>query len=309
MADVTSATPQRPLPWENAVVSSSETTQLPVFGARCADLVVRESMDVVSHCEPDRVSKPAGRVLSPSQVRTFLTCSAKWWFKYGVGLPESKTSSLALGLAVHKTIEVNFREKLETHEDLETGGMVAVFRDFWMEQMADTQFREDEHPQALRKTGEELVAKYMDEAAPSIEPAAVELDVAGEIGGVPVRGRIDLLDVEGRIVDLKTAARKPSGIPSDYAFQLATYSQITPGASGHARLDTLVKTKTVQLIRDSYRIGEADLHATQVLYPLAQSGMQSGLYFPNRQSLLCSRRNCAFWKHCEGDFGGAVKES
>ncbi len=152
MADVTSATPQRPLPWENAVVSSSETTQLPVFGAQRADLVVRESMDVVSHCEPDRVSKPAGRVLSPSQVRTFLTCSAKWWFKYGVGLPESKTSSLALGLAVHKTIEVNFREKLETHEDLETGGMVAVFRDFWMEQMADTQFREDEHPQALRKT-------------------------------------------------------------------------------------------------------------------------------------------------------------
>ena len=95
-----------------------------------------------------------------------------------------------------------------------------------------------------------------------------------------MRGRIDLLDVEGRIVDLKTAARKPSGIPSDYAFQLATYSQITPGASGHARLDTLVKTKTVQLIRESYRIGEADLHATQVLYPLAQSGMQSGLYFP-----------------------------
>ena len=71
MADVTNATPQMPLPWENAVVSSSGTTQLPVFGAQCADLVVRESMDVVSRRAPDRVSKPAGRVLSPPRCAPF----------------------------------------------------------------------------------------------------------------------------------------------------------------------------------------------------------------------------------------------
>jgi RecB family exonuclease len=170
--------------------------------------------------------------LSPSQVRLFLACSAKWWFKYGLGLPEPKTSSLALGLAVHRTLEMNFREKLETREDLETGGMVAVFRDVWREESIGTKFREDENPHVLRKIGEELVAKYMDEAAPSIDPAAVELDVSGEIGGVRVRGRIDLMDTEGRIVDVKTAARRPSGISPDYAFQLATYRTLTPGASG-----------------------------------------------------------------------------
>ncbi len=63
---------------------------------------------------------PIAPVLSPSQVRTFLDCQARWWFKYGLGLPESKTSSLALGLAIHRALEVNFREKLETHEDLDT---------------------------------------------------------------------------------------------------------------------------------------------------------------------------------------------
>jgi hypothetical protein len=57
-------------------------------------------------------------VLSPSQVRTFLDCQARWWFKYGLMLPETKSSSLALGLAVHRALELNFREKLETHEDL-----------------------------------------------------------------------------------------------------------------------------------------------------------------------------------------------
>src|ERR1039458_10664029 len=48
---------------------------------------------------------------------------------------------------------------------------------------------------------ERLVAKYMDEVAPTVEPAAVELDVQGEISGVAVRGRVDVLDVEGRLID------------------------------------------------------------------------------------------------------------
>jgi len=56
-------------------------------------------------------------VLSPSQVRCFFDCQARWWFKYGLQLPERKNSSLALGLAVHQALEVNFREKIETRED------------------------------------------------------------------------------------------------------------------------------------------------------------------------------------------------
>ena len=151
-----------------------------------------------------------GKVLSPTQVRTFLNCSARWWFKYGLKLPETKNSSLALGSAVHRTLEVNFREKIATREDLETLGVVALFRSEWQDQVAETAFRDDEDPGAIGKVGEQLIAKYMDEAAPWIQPAAAEVDVTGEIGGVAVRGKVDLLDEEGRIVDVKTSARKPS---------------------------------------------------------------------------------------------------
>src|ERR1035441_1747888 len=44
-------------------------------------------------------------VLSPSQVRCFFDCQARWWFKYGLQLPERKNSSLALGLAVHQALD------------------------------------------------------------------------------------------------------------------------------------------------------------------------------------------------------------
>jgi hypothetical protein len=147
----------------------------------------------------------------------------------------------------------------------------------------------------------------MDEAAPEIQPAAVELDVTGEIGGVAVRGRVDLIDEEGCMVDVKTAARKPSGIAPDYAFQLATYRQITPGVSGEARLDMLGKTKTVRLVRQAYTVGAQDIRAVEVMYPLVRDGIAVGLYFPNRQSFSCSRHNCACWQHCEREFGGTVE--
>jgi hypothetical protein len=47
---------------------------------------------------------------------------------------------------------------------------------------------------------------------------------------------------------------------------------------------------------------------TQNLYPMVQEGMRNGLYFPNRQTFLCSRRHCAFWQKCEREFGGSVQD-
>src|SRR6266545_3973905 len=117
-----------------------------------------------------------GTSLSPTQIRAFLDCSARWWFKYGLHLPEPKTGNLALGIAVHQALEANFREKLNTKEDLPTAGVAALFRQAWMLISADTEFRDDENPSEIAQLGEILVTKYMEEAAPSIEPAAVELD-------------------------------------------------------------------------------------------------------------------------------------
>ena len=77
-----------------------------------------------------------------------------------------------------------------------------------MEQVPQTVFTSGESQGDLRRLGERLVAKYMDEVAPTVEPAAVELDVQGAIAGVAVRGRVDVLDVEGRLIDFKTAPRR-----------------------------------------------------------------------------------------------------
>jgi hypothetical protein len=94
-----------------------------------------------------------------------------------------------------------------------------------------------------------------------------------------------------------------------YKFQVATYHRLTPGATGEGRIDTLVKTKSPQLIQQSFAINDQELRATDTLYPLAQELMRGGVFVPNRQSMMCSRRNCAYWRHCEQKWGGEVPET
>ncbi len=255
-----------------------------------------------------RISEP-GSVLSPSQVATLMDCAYRWYGKYVLELPDPPTGNQALGKAVHAALAANFRQKCETEVDLSVAGVVAIFREVWSRESEQTEFRDDEEPRELGRTGEVLVAKYLEEAAPSIEPIAVELHVEGVINGVLVHGFLDVLDLTGCVIEIKTARAKPLNINPMHKFQIATYTRLLPAAIGLARVDTLVKTKSPQLVQQSFSITEQELRATDTLYPLAQELMHGGVYVPNRQSIMCSRRNCAYWRHCEQKWGGEVPET
>lgn len=207
---------------------------------------------------------------------------------------------------MHASLGQNFEQKIESYQDLPILGVIALFRQAWASECQHTEFHDDEDPAELAACGENLLRKYLDEVAPAIEPVAVELHAEGEIAGVRVQGWIDVLDANGRILDIKTAARKPSSIEPEQRFQIATYAQLTPGANGEARIDTLVKTKTPGLVTQSFTVTDQDVLATRELYPLAQTVMRSELYMPNRTSINCSRRNCPYWRCCEREWGGEI---
>lgn len=257
---------------------------------------------------PATLNETLATVLSPSQVKKFRDCQARWWFKYGLGLEDTTNADLALGRAIHEPLGANYQQKIDSKVDLPLAQVVEHFRDSWAQLKTEITPREDDDLEAMGDTGAALTELYMRDRAPSIQPAAVEVEVAGEIGGVHVRGKVDVIDVAGTIVDVKSAKKAPSGINPDYRFQVATYAQITPGAAGTARLDTLTKTKTVKLIEQTFSIDGADLVETRTIYPLVQEQMRSGLYTPNRNSFLCSKRNCPYWRQCETEYGGHVEE-
>ena len=72
------------------------------------------------------------------------------------------------------------------------------------------------------------------------------------------------------------------------------------------RLDTLVNNKTPKLVTIEYEVSVADQFLTVNLYPRVREGIREGLYFPNRNSNLCSRKYCNFADACCKEFGGSV---
>jgi hypothetical protein len=138
-----------------------------------------------------------GGVLSPSQVRAFRDCGAKRYYKYALGLPDPPNGSLVRGRVVHQMAEAFFRAKLDGGSP-DPDDLQASFEEAWDTASAGAAFGADEDVDLLKRQAAMLTRKYLDEVAPEIEPAALELSVQGVIGGVPVRGFVDLLDTRAR---------------------------------------------------------------------------------------------------------------
>jgi RecB family exonuclease len=246
-------------------------------------------------------------ILSPSTLSTFLDCEARWYYRKVLELPETRGAALGLGSAVHETIAANYAQKIETREDLPVDGAIAVFMDAFTRQLDEIVLDKSDNADDLRSTGEVITRVYMEQVAPRIQPAAVEMHVAGLIGDVAVQGYIDVMDVNGDVIDLKTASKKPSGISPGYRAQVATYAMLAPGASGRARLDTLTKSRTCTAISQTIQVSESDRKYATRLYSIAQEKMRTGLVAPNRSSNLCSRKYCSHWERCTAEYGGDVK--
>ncbi len=199
----------------------------------------------------------------------------------------------------------NFRYKLDSKEDIETEGVVGLFRRAWEKQLASAAFCDDEVPNAIGSTGEHLVRLYMERVAPKIWPAVLHQPLQGVIGAVRIRAELDLIDVDGTVIDIRTS--QSAHIDQMHRFELATYARLAPEASGMVRSDILVVQKTPQHLARTWEITPADIHWTDALYPLAQHAMQRGYYMPNRNSWNCSRHQCPYWRRCEQDFGGVVQ--
>jgi CRISPR/Cas system-associated exonuclease Cas4 (RecB family) len=245
-----------------------------------------------------------GEILSPSQASTFLGCSAKYRFKYLLGIADPAGGGAVRGRAVHKAIEHYLRAKISGLE-LDGEAITGEWDEIWDDACEGAEFAAYEDVEALKRSSAQLAGKYLREAAPSIQALAVEVPVSGEIAGVKVRGIIDILDAEGRIIDIKTSSRKPSKVAGDHAFQLATYTAILGKAcSGETRIDALVATKDPQLVRIEHTPGESGRKLVEKMYPLVAEGIASGLFIPNRASTLCGY--CAYKTECAEEFGGAI---
>lgn len=266
---------------------------------------------------------------SPSQWNCLAACEAKYWYRYIRRLKKPLSSALLLGRATDEAFQLNFQTKMSAGRDEK----LAVVQEKYVAEFESgvdaVDWRADEErPVDLRDSGMKPLAKYHREVCPGIRPVEVQPDFGMECKalGIHVVQFGDVLTVDHIIIDQKTSRSSPpngaNGLPraksEDHEFQGISY------AIGHKarlgippakmRIDYLVRTKEPKIVHATVATGP-----TQVAYFEAVTDrMERRLQWlnsvewktalPNRRHLLCSRKWCEYWRECEKDFGGAVKE-
>jgi len=113
-----------------------------------------------------------------------------------------------------------------------------------------------------------LVRFYMERVAPKIWPAVLHQPLHGVIGAVRIHTELDLIDVDGTIIDIRTS--ESARLDKMHRFELATCTRLAPGASGVVRSDILFAQHTPQHLEHTWEVTPSDIRWMDAFYPVAQ---------------------------------------
>jgi len=245
--------------------------------------------------------------LSVSQVQTYLFCPLKYRFHYVDRIPAPwRPAALAFGSSVHAAVEWFHRERLAGRTPTPEAVANIFAADWFAQNLEPVVFPAKESQEILAEKGGELVRLYVEEAdgaLPLMTEDRFEIDLVdpetGEVLDVRLRGVIDLVEVDGTLVELKTAARTFDTGTLERHLQLSTYALVRFLAIGSVpplRIDALLKTKAPRLERLPASRTVEDLAWTARLILSVARAIEAGAFFPN-PSYRCSE--CEFFAHCQ----------
>lgn len=245
---------------------------------------------------------------SASQINMFMRCSAQWKFRYIDGLIEPPSSALVQGKSFHKAVETNFNQKIESQTDLTTDHVLEAYSCAFDEGMREVEKVSKTEIGELKDEGVRIVSHYHETRAPQIKPEEVEKEISIEFDNVDYKiiGYIDLIANGGKVFENKTTGKTPTEVSADHILQGSIYA-ISTGVD-EVTYDYTVKLKTPKVVTIPRKITQDDKAFTLALTGKVDHAAKAGVYLPNRNSFMCSRRQCGYWQHCEKEFKGRVKD-
>ena len=214
---------------------------------------------------------------------------------------------------MHKGAETNFRQKIDSHQDLPAKDIKeAAAANFDGQVSRGYLLNSDEKAVGATKIlGQakdstiKLVDVYASDVAPEIQPELVEkrqyLQLPCEYDLLSI---IDVATVDSEIIDLKTASKKKVQSEADDSDQLSWQAMAYRNLSGKfpksLRLEVVIDTgkntnhQSLLTLR-----GEKD---TEVLLNKINSmiaGVKAGIFLPAEPgSWLCNQKWCGYWPDC-----------
>ena len=224
-------------------------------------------------------------LLSPTQIGTLFRCQYQWYLRYVEGLKVPPKPAMIQGSSFHKGYEINFTSKIETGEDLPLEHIEDVTADTF-----DSLSIEVEDWDVDKGKVKDMVIQLADVYYPTakqVNPIAVEDYMEFEGDGFTIRGYADIITSEMKVIDLKTANKKPTKQDEIYKLQLETYA--LNGDLKSAELHYAVKSSKSQVVIQEYDLPE-DNHRVLDIAKTAAGIIQAGVFAPTglAHSWACS---------------------
>lgn len=252
--------------------------------------------------------------LSHSQVNMFSNCAEAYRRRYIEKEVIPPGIAALRGRGVHGAAEINHRQKVATGVDLPSSDLVDA---------AVTAFKETQQREGYSLTQEErgegaenvigkaidstvrLTVLYADEVAPSIDPELVEAKVRIELPESPydMLGVLDVATKDGRIKDLKTAAKSKNQAEADNSLQLTWYDMTYQAATGREAtgldLEVLVDLKTPKHQRLTTARTRRDFEVLVSRVNATIDAIKAGVFPPaNPGAWNCSAKWCGYYSTC-----------
>ncbi len=126
--------------------------------------------------------------------------------RYWQGTQSKPSIHTVFGTCYHRALQENYRQKVSSGVDLPTDDVLDAFDTEWKTQIRyDPPKRKREYPREdVVKVGHRLLKEYMEKIAPHTQPVEVETPHYAMIAGCRFETILDLVTVDGIVVDHKT---------------------------------------------------------------------------------------------------------
>lgn len=250
------------------------------------------------------------KYLSPSQLDTYTRCGHQWYLRYIEGRKVPPGIAALKGRATHKGAEGNWKQKIESRQDLPAKQIKEIASDaFEQEKKGGFILTPEEESAGLQKTlghakdrTVALAGLFAEKVAPIYQPKMVEQNFTIEIPKAPfdISGRVDMVDDQNRVPDLKTSGKRKSQSEADNSVQLTVYAAGVQMMTGlpvpEVRLDVLVDTKEPQHQQIISTRGKRDFEALVNRINMVTRGIEAGVFTPAVPgSWWCSPRFCGYF--------------
>lgn len=258
-------------------------------------------------------ARPEKRHLSFTQLNMFLRCPRQYEYRYIRGLKVPPSGAMVQSRVWHQTVELNYRQKIQSDRDLALGEMQEFFAAQFDVALAaeEVAFEPGEKPGTLKDQGTAIVAAHHKTIAPEVRPLLVEERFTVDLGEdfpFDLVGVWDLVERDGTIADNKAYGKTPRQEDLDKNLQFTAYAlgfratrgEIEPGL----RMDAIVKTKNPKAVQLHTRRTNDNCRWLLRLIEQVGTAIDSGIFYPNPNGWHCSPRFCGYWGLCMGSKNG-----